>query len=591
MTRISDGEQLQIAAESDEILMKIHRRRVNVGAVALAASCLVHVVLALFFPNFFHVGTTVPAKETKRAFILREVLVPRTDEEQVARARLKQAPAADLSAEAEKAPASLDKSLLEPRLPPVSVGPDGNRNPLHEADTKQPTSTWQPRQDILMITRTLVDESQTRLRPRRYIPLTPRVPDAEDLVYSSDMAAEVRAAAAAGNLGGDMDFSKLDLSKAPVGDGIGALSGSTGVQVVPTEEMAAAGGSTKIKSKRLDKFLVVEARKYASASEPYAYCMLNIRRIGEEMLPVLPKDILLVQDCSASMTEQRLYFCRDGWTNSLSMIRPGDRFNVVRFRDRVERCFPDWVAPEPETLAKAADFVGEMKSLGETDVYGSFSELLGEKRARGRPLIALVVSDGHPTVGETDSSNIIEEFSRLNGGGMSIFAMGTTRDANSYLLDLLGYRNRGDAFVVNGGRWEIPAAIEGRMRGISRPVLTDVKVAFAAACRCDAFPELTGNLFLDRSLVIFCRYPKSLDQLVFQVTGLAGETKCDMVFKLDLASTASAKAELRARWAWQKIYHLTGEYTRTRDIKLLKDRDTIAREYGINPPYQSVLPK
>lgn len=573
--------------ELDQILLSIHRRRVQVGVAALAVSCVVHIVLAMFFPELVRMRDVGNVKETEPPFVVNEIraFIP---EERSTGERPKPASAVNLPIEAGKAPGRVDKSLLEPRMSPAAAGEAGVKGLTKGVEGTLAQPSWQPQPDVLMITKTVVNESQPRILPRRYVETSPRVPDEGD--YTVDRAEAVKAAAAAGSMGGDSGFGKIDLGRPSVGDGVGS-PGIPGLIIEPAGDTPRTGGGGEGIRKRLEKLLVAEAKKYVPSRGQYAYCMINIRRVGEEILPVLPKDILLVQDCSASMTEQRIHFCREGWSNSLALIGSRDRFNVIRFRDRIERCFPDWTAPEPEAFAAARDFIGNMASAGETDVYGSLRALLEEKRMPGRPLIAMVVSDGMPTVGETDSSKIIEEFSDANRGALSVFAMGTTREANAYLLDLLGYRNRGDAFVVRGGRWEIPVAIEGRMRGISRPVLTNLRVAFAAACQCESFPELTGNLYLDRSLVIFCRFPRNLEQLVFQITGRAGETDCDMVFKLDLATVAGEGEILRTRWALQKTYHLMGEYTRTRDSRLLRERQAIAREYGVNIPYQGVLQK
>lgn len=566
----------------DEILQMLRRRRLEVAVGALLFSCIIHLVLAIFFPNLIGLKTWMPPKESKRQFIVKDIK-PEAPEAQPVGVKAKPLSPVNLPVEAGKAPGRVDKSLLEPRPSPARAGDVALKDPSKRGDdgvTAQPA--WEPQQDALIITKTVVDDHQARIRPRRYVPSPPKPPDVGE--FTADRVQAVRTGAAAGNMGGDLGFGKIDIGATPTGEGAGA---SPGPMIAPEVEISKAGGGGgqgEEMKKRLERLLVAETRKYVPSQGKYDYCMINIRRIGEELLPVLPKDILIVQDCSASMTEQRLHFCREGWSNALSLVGPKDRFNVIRFRDRVERCFPDWTVPEKDKIQAAFGFIDDMKSLGETDVYGSLRALLDEKRLAGRPLIALVVSDGMPTVGETDSSNIIEDFSSANKGGMSVFAMGTTRAANAYLLDLLGYRNRGDSYVVSGGRWEIPVAIEGRMRGISRPVLTDVSVAFASACRCESFPELTGNLYLDRALVIFCRYPKDLDQLVFQVTGKAGETECDMVFKVNLAGVPNDTEILRTRWGLQKIYNLLGEYTRTRNVKLLKERQAVAREFGLRIP-------
>ena len=73
--------------------------------------------------------------------------------------------------------------------------------------------------------------------------------------------------------------------------------------------------------------------------------------------------------------------------------------------------------------------------------------------------------------------------------------------------------------------------------------------------------------------------------MVFQITGKAGEAECDMVFSLDLGKTPEWNDDIRTRWAWQKIYSLMGEYTRTRDVKFLDQRNAIAEQYKLKISY------
>jgi len=590
MTRREQTEPVEKESAFEEILSQIQRRRKQAGFVALGLSLVAHILVAWYFPYLpLKFTTHAVVRERTRQIILNEVTPLPTLVERAVEKPVKPLVRTDLPAEAARDTERVDKSIIEPRLPPGTLGLEGVKSPDRKPGQTIAQPSWQPRQEILMINKMLVGESLPRL-PRRMIPVVPRVPNAADLVYQADRTAAVKSAAAVGNMPGNLDFSQLDLSKAPTGEGGG---GGLAYILAGTIEPADAVNRITVdgnegKRKRLEKYLTVEARKYVSRDEPYGYCVINVRRIGSEVLPILPKDILLVQDCSASITEQRLHFCRTGWSNALACINPGDRFNIVGFSDRVERCFPDWTAPDPAALGKAQEFIDGMKSHGDTDVYGSLRALLEEKRVTGRPLVALMISDGLPTVGETDSSSIIEEFSRNNKGALSIFTMGTIGQANVYLLDMVSYRNRGDSFVVTSGRWDIPAAVEGRMRGISRPVLTDVGVVFAAANNCEALPSLPSNLYLDRSLVLFCRYPKNLDQMVFQITGRAGDAECDMVFNLDLGKTPEWNEDIRTRWAWQKIYSLMGEYTRTRNAEFLQQRNTIAEQYNLKIPYSKI---
>jgi len=274
----------------------------------------------------------------------------------------------------------------------------------------------------------------------------------------------------------------------------------------------------------------------------------------------------------------------------LSEIGPADRFNVVMFRERSMNCFPDWAEAKQENIDKARKFMQEMTSEGNTDIFTAISEQMNVKRAPGRPVVAILVSDGIPTAGMVASSDIIGEFSKLNNGAISVFAMGTLQIANRYLLDLLGYCNRGDALVVTSGRWDIPDQLQRLMREISRPVLADTEFHFTADCQSEVYPVLASNLYLDRPLVLFGRCPKETKSLVFQAVGKSAETRCDMVFDLDLEkSVKKGDREIMEMWAKQKIYHVIGQNARQPNQANLDLIHNTAKEYGIRVPYRRIL--
>jgi Ca-activated chloride channel family protein len=342
--------------------------------------------------------------------------------------------------------------------------------------------------------------------------------------------------------------------------------------------------------KALEKHLKADVFVYHSPKgTTFDYCRIEIKRRTTDLLPVLGKDLLLVQDGSASITEQKLHFCREGLLKSLELLGPSDRFNVVEFRDSVVSCFDTWSTVSPHSLQQAREFIGRMESVGNTDIFDSLKDLLKFPRKPGRPMIMVMASDGAATVGITDHTRIIEAFSQANQGEVSVFTLGTFPGVDAYLLDLLSYRNRGDTFIVKTGRWDIPAVFESRVREISRPVLSDVRFRFAGQTYCDAYPVLTANLYLDRPLVIYGRFMKGTKRLVFQATGQADDIQCDMVFDLDVEKAIPGDAAIRTSWAWQRAYYLIGEHTRTRQPGIITELGRLGKTFNIKIPYMPEL--
>jgi len=450
---------------------------------------------------------------------------------------------------------------------------------------------WVPRQEILAIESVAVGDTLAGLE-RRLIPSVERMPAAPDVVpaASQDLIGEVRGDALPEPISGDLLQVRIG-SPAPAQDverAVMAVNPESGRELFEEQP----DDITDIEP--VERVLTARVETFGDRRDSrHAYFRLVVERAGEQLLPVRPKDILLVQDSSASMAEQRLFFCREAMRRSLALIGPTDRFNVVKFSDRSEFCFPNWVGKTPETLAKAEEFINAMVAQGNTDLFASMQNLLALERQSGRPLIAFVVTDGLVNAGMTDSTDIIGSFTRQNQGSMSVFTMGVSALANRYLLDLLGFCNSGGVHIIDSGRWDIPAAAEAVMQSIQRPVLADLSLRFGAESTMEVYPRQIGNLYLDRPLVFYGRYRRDEPRLVFQALGQAGTTRSDMVFDLPLAAPADTRAggdeTIRDSWARQKLYHLLGVYARTRDKSIMKELRSTSREYGLAVPYRDVI--
>jgi hypothetical protein len=341
----------------------------------------------------------------------------------------------------------------------------------------------------------------------------------------------------------------------------------------------------------IDDLLAVGLETFRDPEEPgRVYFRIAIQPRTDKAVPTIPKDIVWVQDVSASMSEERLNFCRRGLSSALETMNPQDRFTVVAFRDTFENCSSNWLPVTAENKAKAAAFVANMHSFGQTDVFGSLQQLINLPRDPRRPMVAFVVTDGKPTSGMTESAKIIGAFSRLNNGMMSIYMYGTHSKANVYLLDMLTYCNRGDATVLDGNRWDIPASMATVYEGVRNPVMGDVTVAFDSASKAEVYPKSTTNLYKDRPLELLGACADGTDELVFQVRGLAADKGYDSIFRLSLTRHAKlGSPAVKARWAQQKMFHLVGAYSRDPQQQLFADMLKVNKQYGVEIPYEDEL--
>jgi uncharacterized protein YegL len=244
----------------------------------------------------------------------------------------------------------------------------------------------------------------------------------------------------------------------------------------------------------IEAMLDLALQVFRPADEPgRMYFELRIRRKDASRMPALPRDVLLMQDCSESMTQRKLNNCREGLMGILRGLGPEDRLELVAFREEVETCFGGFRPADPLAKARATAFIDRMEARGKTDVYASLDALMRMPRDPGRPLLCVLITDGRPTAGLVDSSEIIETFTRSNQGEVSMFALGGGTQVNRFLLDLLSYRNRGDARVVER-RQDIPDALAAVAREISRPVMINLRYHFSGLPEEHIVPETLTHL-------------------------------------------------------------------------------------------------
>jgi len=450
---------------------------------------------------------------------------------------------------------------------------------------------WEPRQEILQVEEELYAEEISAL-PRRYTPAVPRVAAAPDLAAPSPIE-WAAAASAAGTAPVESGEAGAWLRQTPnPAQSPGGPAGESAPPAGSAEESALLDEKLPDVTalKPVEQMLGIEVRTWSPPDEPEnAYFELSVRREGETLLPVLPKDVLLIQDCSESMTQAKLNYCKEGLQRWIGQFDAADRLDLLAFRDTTERLFGGWTELTTVNRSIAAGYIERLIARGRTDVYASLQQVLALERDPGRPVLAVLVTDGRPTMGMVDSSDIIEAFTWDSAGSVSMFCVGGGTRVNRFLLDLLGYKNRGDSLVVEDSR-NIPDALQELARQVSRPVLTDLTYRFSGLPAEDIFPRTLTHLYLDRPLVIYGRCPAGAPRVVFQVVGQARGQKADMVFEWDWSRVQPGDESLRTKWAWQRIYHLIGEHVREPRQEILNEIHATANRYGLIVPYGTDIP-
>lgn len=336
----------------------------------------------------------------------------------------------------------------------------------------------------------------------------------------------------------------------------------------------------------IDDLVAMELETYVPQGAREGFFRLRIAPKEGQAIEPLPKDVTFIIDASNSILQRKLDQTVQGVRRSIADLRPEDRFNVVIFRDTPTLFQPGLTYATPDRKAAAEQFLKGQQARGETDVYQGIQPVISEPTRDGIPGIVMVMTDGKPTKGIRDSRTIINALTDENNNRHSIYAFAGGRNVNQHLLDLLAYRNKGEAMVAPQVE-EMGRALPQFFSRLNDPILVDCDADFGRIDETDIFPKQIPDFFRGQAVTIYGRFdPQQNREFAMRLKGLAGPRQKEVVFRAELATAGSGGPDIERNWAFRKIYHLIGEVTRVGETpELLAEIRRLARQYNIRTSY------
>jgi len=132
-----------------------------------------------------------------------------------------------------------------------------------------------------------------------------------------------------------------------------------------------------------------------------------------------PRHVVYVLDTSGSMTS-RIDRAREELRRTLSGLGPGETFNIVVFSDQVTPFAASLTSASALNIAQANHFLGTVQVDGGTNLEAAMREALELDGVNE----VVLLTDGVPTVGETDFGKLAREIQKLNKNHARISAVG-----------------------------------------------------------------------------------------------------------------------------------------------------------------------
>ena len=310
------------------------------------------------------------------------------------------------------------------------------------------------------------------------------------------------------------------------------------------------------------------------------------------------KNVICVFDRSGSMEGDKIDQAKAALKYVLDHLDARDRFNIIAYGSEVESFRPDLQFNDDKTRRQALGFAAGLNASGATNIDGALTRAFSMLVDTKRPNYIIFMTDGQPTVGETNEGKIVEAAEGRNKFRARLINLGVGYDVNSRLLDRLSRACFGQSAYVRPNE-DIEEHVSRLYNKISSPVLTDVAVniEFDSAKVEEGlpvsriYPKRLTDLFEGEQLVLVGRYREAGTAKV-KIDGKIGNKSHTFSFPTELAASSADETYgfVAKLWAMRRIGEIIDELDLVgHNQELISELVRLSTQHGILTPYTSFL--
>jgi Ca-activated chloride channel family protein len=348
---------------------------------------------------------------------------------------------------------------------------------------------------------------------------------------------------------------------------------------------------------------------YTISREDFGLTLLTHREPGKQgyfLLMISPKDewtdqeytakdVVFVVDTSGSMAEEgKMEKARAALLYGVRILRPQDRFNIISFAGEEHLMEARLIAADEKGRARGEAFVKGLKPVGGTNINQSLLASLRQfsEADRERPKMLVFMTDGLPTVDETNVPRIVDNVRKATIPGVRLFTFGVGYDVNTTLLDKLASENGGVADYVEP-KEDLEVKVSNFFSKVNYPVLTDLQLDMGGAQTDLIYPRGIPDVFRGSQVTLIGRYSNEADlkSVQLKLSGKSGAATRSYTYgNLSFPLRTDSNDYLPRLWATRRVGWLMEQVRSNGEQKELRDEIVdLGTRYGIVTPYTSYL--
>ena len=304
-----------------------------------------------------------------------------------------------------------------------------------------------------------------------------------------------------------------------------------------------------------------------------------------------PRDLVLVVDTSSSMDSEKLRQAKRAVNQTLGTLGPDDRFALISFATTPISFRDEFSAVTKDDLNAAHDWVESLEAAGGTDIAAALEAALGFRMGgrSDRALQVLLLTDGLPTVGLKETSEILEILNGRDRRGIRIYTFGVGDDVDAHLLDQLAEKTSACSAYVRPNE-DLEARVSALSKKIGRPVRTDLRLTISGGPRfVEMYPPRLPDLFQGEQLQIAGRF-EGHGPAKIVLKGRSGDNSFSESFQIELPEVATDRDFVAPIWARRKVGYLLDQIRlHGESVEVKKELLKLAHDYSIATPYTSLL--